>query len=113
MAAAGGAYRLKELVGESLAKDLLFTGRRIDAEKALAAGLLSVVVEPEELLETAERMAASILKSSPIALRLTKLAVNAPPGAHPAIELAAQGILFEDEEKMRRMGDFIARRQDR
>jgi enoyl-CoA hydratase/carnithine racemase len=112
MAAAGGAYRLKELVGESLAKDLLFTGRRIDAEKALSAGLLSSVVEPEELLETAERMTASMLKSSAIALRLTKLAVNAPPGAHPAVELAGQAILFEDEEKLRRMGEFVARRRE-
>lgn len=111
MAAAGGAYRLKELVGESLAKDLLFTGRRIDAETALAAGLVSRVVEPGELLGAAEETAARILESSPIALRLTKLAVNAPAGAHPAIELAGQAVLFEDEEKLRRMQEFVDRQK--
>jgi enoyl-CoA hydratase len=109
MAAAGGAYRLAELVGESLAKDVLFTGRRLDAEQALAAGLISRICPPEELLATAEEMAARILKSSLPALRLTKLAVNAPAGAHPAIELAGQAVLFEDEEKMRRMREFLDR----
>jgi enoyl-CoA hydratase/carnithine racemase len=113
MAAAGGSYRLKELVGESLAKDMLFTGRRMAAEQALSAGLISRIVEPEDLLAAAEEIARQMLKSSAIALRLTKLAVNAPAGAHPAIELAGQAVLFEDSEKFRRMREFVDKRQDR
>jgi enoyl-CoA hydratase len=110
MAAAGGAYRLAELVGEPLAKDLLFTGRRLQADEALAARLITRIVEPDALLDAAEDLAAEILKSSLPALRMTKLAVNAPREAHPAVELAGQAVLFEDEEKMRRMQAFADRK---
>ncbi|MGH3750071.1 MAG: enoyl-CoA hydratase/isomerase family protein, partial [Micromonosporaceae bacterium] len=104
-------YRLPELVGEGLAKELLFTGRRMPAEEALAVRLVSRVTAPEELLATAHQMLDEIAKSSPLALRLTKLAVDAGESAHPQVELAAQALLFEDEEKQRRMTEFLQRKR--
>lgn len=109
IAGAGATWRLPALVGESLAKELLFTGRRMPAEEALRAGLVSDVVEPEALLERAEKLLADIAKAAPVALRLTKLAVNAGDAAHPHVELAAQALLFDSEEKHDRMTRFLNR----
>jgi enoyl-CoA hydratase/carnithine racemase len=110
MAGAGGAFRLAELVGEALAKELLFTGRTISAEEALLAGLVSRVVEPTELLQLANEFCDRMARTSKVALRLTKLAVNAPRSAHPALDLAAQAVLFESDEKFARMDEFLAKR---
>jgi len=110
MAAAGGCYRLAQLVGESLATEMLFTGRRLRGEDALAAGLVSRVVVASELLATARELTDEIVKSSPLALRLTKLALHAPSTAHPAVDILSQALLFEDDEKMTRMREFLERR---
>ncbi|WP_018349589.1 enoyl-CoA hydratase/isomerase family protein [Longispora albida] len=111
LAGAGATYRLPRLIGEGLAKDLLFTGRRMAADEALRSGLVSRVVAPSELLATAHGILDEIAKSSMLALRLTKLAVDAPEGAHPHIELASQAVLFEDEEKYQRMTAFLERKK--
>ncbi|GAA4909391.1 enoyl-CoA hydratase/carnithine racemase [Stackebrandtia albiflava] len=110
LAGAGATWRLPALVGESLAKELLFTGRRLPAEEALRAGLVSAVVEPGELLSHAHGLIDDIVKASPTALRLTKLAVDAPAGAHPHVELAAQALLFDSRDKRDRMTAFLERR---
>ena len=52
-------------------------------------------------------------EGSPLALRLTKLAVDAPAAAHPQLDLVSQAVLFEDEEKHRRMTEFLERRRPR
>lgn len=111
IAGAGATYRLPRLIGEGLAKELLFTGRRMHPEEALAVRLVNRVVSPEQLLDTGHQMLDEIAKGSTLALRLTKLAVDAPEGAHPRLELAAQAVLFEDEEKQRRMTEFLQRRR--
>ncbi|MBA3489918.1 MAG: enoyl-CoA hydratase/isomerase family protein [Longispora sp.] len=111
LAGAGATYRLPRLVGEGLAKELLFTGRRLSAAEALTAGLVSRVVPPEDLLGTANGILDEIAKASGLALRLTKLAVDAPEGAHPHVELAAQAVLFEDAEKYDRMTAFLERKK--
>lgn len=107
IAGAGAAFRLVRLVGESTAKRLLLAGDWIDAEQAERVGLVRTVVEPAELLDTARRLAAGMARSSQIALRMTKLAVDADAGAHPQIDLAAQALLFEDPDKHRRMTAFL------
>jgi enoyl-CoA hydratase/carnithine racemase len=110
LAGAGATHRLPALVGEARAKELLFTGRRVDAAEALTIGLVNRVVdEPSDLLGVAHGLLDEIAKASPLALRLTKLAVDAPAGAHPQLDLVSQAVLFEDEEKRRRMTAFLDR----
>jgi enoyl-CoA hydratase/carnithine racemase len=111
LAGAGATHRLPALVGEARAKELLFTGRRVGADEALRIGLVNRVVDdPAELLATTHGLLDDIAKASGLALRLTKLAVDAPPGAHPQLDLVSQAVLFEDEEKRRRMTDFLDRK---
>jgi enoyl-CoA hydratase len=110
IAGAGATHRLPALVGEARAKELLFTGRRVDAAEALRIGLVNRVVdEPGALLGAAHELLDEIAKASPLALRLTKLAVDAPATAHPHLDLVSQAVLFEDDEKRRRMTAFLDR----
>jgi enoyl-CoA hydratase len=67
----GGTTRLPRLIGRGRAAELLLTGRSISAETAFNMGLINQVVEPEQLLVEAERLAREILAQSPIAVKLT------------------------------------------
>lgn len=71
-----GTYRLSKLVGQGIAKELIYTGNRIMADEALRIGLVNKVVAPEELLDATLTMAESILTSAPIAVRLAKKCIN-------------------------------------
>ena len=73
---AGGTQRLPRLVGPGKAKELIFTGRRIDAQEALAIGLVNYVHEADRLLDECRRMAAMICETGPIAIEQAKYAIN-------------------------------------
>jgi enoyl-CoA hydratase len=109
LAAAGATWRLPELVGVPLAKEILLAGRTLSAEEALAAQLVNEVTEPGRILDTAHAWVDRILRSAPLALRLTKLALRMPPEAHPLFDNVAQAVLFESEEKLERMDAFLNR----
>lgn len=109
IAGAGATYRLVRLVGESVAKQVLLAGAQIKADRAVELGLVHQVVEPADLLTAAHQLADQMLRCSPMALRMTKMAVDSAPEAHPHIDLAIQALLFEDDEKYRRMAEFLNR----
>ncbi|MFI6925458.1 enoyl-CoA hydratase/isomerase family protein [Nonomuraea spiralis] len=113
IAAAGAAWRLAELVGEPLAKEILLAGRVMTAEEARAVHLLNDVVEPEDLLAAGHRLADRITARAPLATRLTKAVFHAPRAAHPFVDDLAQAVLFETEEKHARMTAFLDRRKER
>lgn len=113
IAGAGATSRLVRLLGESVAKQILLAGEWMDADRALALGLVHSVAEPDALLDTARALAQKMARSSALALRMTKLAVDADEAAHPRIDLAIQALLFEDEEKFRRMTAFLERRKEK
>ena len=68
----GGAWLLPRVVGKSMAAELSFTGRTIDAAEALRIGLVSRVVPHEQLLPEAKALAAQIAQNPGVALRLAK-----------------------------------------
>jgi enoyl-CoA hydratase len=111
IAAAGATWRLPELVGEARASEMLLAGRILDADTALAWGLLSAIHPADELLSAAHALADRIVANDPLATRHTKTALLAPADAHPAVELALQAELFESPEKHRRMTAFLDRRR--
>nr|BFF08825.1 enoyl-CoA hydratase/isomerase family protein [Microbacterium flavescens] len=110
IAGAGATWR-PQIVGEARAAELLLTGRILDADEALAWGLVSSLHEPGELLTAAHAMAHRIAGNDPLATRHTKTALAAAPDAHPGIELELQAELFESPEKERRMTAFLERRR--
>ena len=111
LAAAGATWRLKELVGEPLAKELLLTGRLLSAQEALAVRLLNEVVEPADLEGAGQRWADRIVRHAPLAVRLAKSVFHAPPEAHPFVDDLAQAVLFETQDKQQRMTAFLERRK--
>jgi len=110
IAAAGATWRLRELVGEGRAAEMLLTGRILDAPTAVEWGLVSSLYEPGDLLAAAHALADRISRNDALATRHTKTAMLAPPAAHPEIDLELQAELFESPEKQRRMTAFLERR---
>jgi enoyl-CoA hydratase len=108
LAAAGACWRLRELVGASVAKQVLLAGRRLDADDAYRLGLVAEIVPAGELLKRAHGLLDRMAVSGPLALRLTKLVADAP-GGHPVTDDLAQAILFESADKQARMDAFLAR----
>jgi len=73
---AGGTQRLPRLIGRGKAKELIFTGRRVDAQEALQIGLVNQVCEKEELLDECRKMASMICEAGPVAIEQAKYAIN-------------------------------------
>ncbi len=68
----GGAWLLPKIIGLSMASELLFTGKLINADQAKECGLISEVFEESELMIEANNLANSIVKQPPDALRMSK-----------------------------------------
>ncbi len=112
--AAGGMHRLPALVGMGQAKDFVLTGRIVDAQQALAMGLVSRVVADETLMEEAMAAAKTSAGMAPMATRLAKGVMNSLFRVRPdtafMMETAAQAILFESDEKKTRMTAFLEKK---
>ncbi|MEX3610963.1 enoyl-CoA hydratase/isomerase family protein [Rothia sp. LK2588] len=111
IAAAGALWRLKELVGEPVALEILLAGRILTADEALQLHLVTEIHEPEQLMDAAHALADRIGQQDPLATRVTKRVFSAPPSAHPHIDELAQAILFESEAKFDRMQAFLDRKK--
>lgn len=72
----GATQRLPRIVGARMAKELLFTGRTVDAEEAKGLGLVNQVFGELELMDKARTMAAGMAKNNPITTRLTKRSID-------------------------------------
>lgn len=111
IAAAGALWRLKELVGEPVALEILMTGRILNANEALDLKLVTEIHEPAQLMDAAHALADRIGTQDPLAVRITKRVFTAPANAHPHIDELAQAILFESEAKFDRMQAFLDRKK--
>ena len=113
MAAAGATWRLPEVVGHARASELLLTGRILDADEALAWGLVASIHPFDALLDAAHALADRIVGNDALATQHTKRALRAARSEHPDIERELQAELFESDEKMRRMTEFLERKAKR
>jgi len=72
MAAAGGLHRLPRQIPYHLAMGMIMTSKRLSSQEALQYGLVNEVVPSEELMPTAEKWAAEIMKAAPLSIRASK-----------------------------------------
>jgi enoyl-CoA hydratase/carnithine racemase len=108
---AGGTQRLPRLVGPSKAKDLIFTGRHVGAEEALAIGLADKVVPDDQVYDAAKEMAAQYAQGPAVALRAAKEAVDAGLEVDLATGLEIERLhfagLFATEDQKIGMKSFV------
>ena len=103
----GGTQRLARVCGLGVAKELVLTGRMVDAEEALRIGLVNAIADP--VLDHALDVARKLAEKSPVALRVAKRLLNLSPGA---LEREAEefGDLFASEDAKEGLAAFAEKR---
>jgi 3-hydroxypropionyl-coenzyme A dehydratase len=113
----GGTTRLSRVVGPSRAKDMLMTARSVDAQEALAWGLVNRVVPAAQLMEATRKLTSEITANAPLAVGLAKLIVDQGDGLDKhtqlAIERWAQSQLITTEDVGEAMTAFFEKRPPR
>jgi enoyl-CoA hydratase len=113
----GGTQRLARATTIGFAKELVLTGRMVDADEAERRGLVNAVFEPEELMSKTLELAHALAKHSPIALAAAKAATNrALQGDHPdnlGSEAERFADLFASEDAKEGMTAFVEKREAR
>ena len=103
---AGATYRLPRIIGLAKAKELILTGKIIRAQEALDIGLVNHVTDGD-VLESAMELAGKIAANARPAVNFAKMALNnaaeMSTATGIALETAIQSVLYEDDEKYRRM----------
>jgi enoyl-CoA hydratase len=113
----GGSQRLARASTLGYAKELVFTGRMVNAAEALERGFVNAVHEPGELMEKALELAALLASKSPVALAAAKEATNLAFSGDHRDNLRAEAHLFSmafaTEDQSEGMAAFVEKREPR
>ncbi|NPV26476.1 MAG: enoyl-CoA hydratase/isomerase family protein [Firmicutes bacterium] len=111
----GGTQRLVQNISICKAKEMIFFGEPIDAQTALALGIINKVVPLAELMDTAKAWAKKLAKKPPIALRMAKMAINAAWSCDIdtglKLESDAWAMVYGTEDQKEGMRAFIEKRK--
>jgi enoyl-CoA hydratase len=111
----GGTQRLAERVGLALARELIYTGELVSAERALAIGLVNAVIPPDELMTKVQAVAARIAEKGPLAVaqakRVMRCGVAGGMSAGCELEAQAFAVLFGSEDQREGMQAFVEKRK--
>lgn len=110
---AGGTHRLARIVGTGMATDIIITGRKLSGEEALNTGLITYLVEPDELAATATKVAQRIQRKGPLAVRLAREILSKGPLDHAtamSFERVAQALLYSSPERDEGTSAFLNKR---
>lgn len=112
-----GTQRLPRRVGVAKAKELIFSGKVIDAAEAKAIGLVNEVYAPEELLDAAVKMAQSFAVNAPIAVKYSKACIDRGMQMDIddgiALENELFAMCFATEDQKEGMGAFLEKRKEK
>ena len=113
----GGTQRLARIVGVGMAKQMIYSARNIKADEAYRIGLVNAVYPQDELLPAAEKLAGTIAKNAPIAVRNCKKAINEGLDAAMddaiVIEEKLFGDCFETEDQKYGMAFFLDKNKEK
>lgn len=111
---AGGTQRLPRLVGTAKAKELIFTGRRVNAEEAQGMGLVDYATPEGGAVDKALELASSMLNKGPVALRMAKAAIDSGMQADLAtgmrVEEACYAQVIPTEDRIEGLTAFREKR---
>ncbi len=111
----GGTQRLARTTTLGFAKELVFTGRMVDAAEARERGLVNAVYEPDELMPKARELCDTLVAKSPLALEYAKEAMNLPGMGEQHANLEAEerlfAMLFASEDQKEGMTAFVEKRE--
>lgn len=108
----GGTQRLPKLIGKGRAAQMIFTAEMISAKKAYEIGLVNEVVNQEELIDTAKKIAMKIAQNSPVAIEKAIKAINSSDNECGfEIEIKSFGELFDKEDFKEGVGAFLEKRK--
>jgi enoyl-CoA hydratase len=111
----GGTQRLSRLVGPGMAKQMIYSAKNIKADEALRIGLVNAVYPQEELMPAALKLAETIARNAPIAVRACKEAIDRglelPMDEAVALEEKLFGSCFQTEDQKEGMGAFLEKRR--
>ncbi len=111
----GGTQRVTRILGLGKTKELVFTGDMVNAEEALRIGLVERVVPHAEIMNEAKKLAGEIAKRGPIAVRLSKTAINA--GSEMDLQKALLlektlvSLCFDSQDRIEGMKAFLEKRE--
>ena len=111
----GGTHRLPALIGQARARQMIFTGNRIDAAKAERWGLINECYPRSALMDEARSMADAIAANAPLSVQMAKEAMNSTllPGASMAIEALAGALAASTADGREGVASFRERRPAR
>lgn len=108
----GVLHTLPRIVGVQRAKELMLSAREVTADEARALGIVSELLPPEQLLQRAQRIAASFVNASPLAVSLVKRSLAAgPTNLHTMLEMEAdaQALCFGSVQHKAALARFLAK----
>ena len=112
---AGGTQRLPRIIGKGQAKEMIFTAEPVDAQKAMAVGLLNRIFPPDQLLQESQKLAGTIAQSGPIALQQAKVAIDkgldTDLHAGLAVESKAYSVCIPTEDRLEGLRAFKEKRK--
>lgn len=111
----GGTQRLTRLIGATKAKELIFTGKMIDARTAEQLGLVNMVVPQDKFRETVRQFASELAQKAPVALKVAKALINKGAeislDAAIALEREGFGVVASTEDLQEGVSAFIEKRK--
>lgn len=111
----GGTQRLSRQIGMARAKELIYTGQKITAEKAYEWGIVNKLCEPADLVDDTQELLEKIAQNGPVAIKMAKRVINEgtdlPLASGLTLELGQFPLVFATDDVQEGVGAFLEKRK--